>query len=329
MIRPAAFGEQLGDGRVDCHLCPAECRLTKGKHGNCASRFNQGGTLVTDNYGETVTIALDPIEKKPLYHFFPGTQILSTGPNCCNLGCTFCQNWRISQQKAATTYVSPEELVELAQRERSVGIAFTYTEPMVWFEYIMDVAPLARKAGLKIVLVSNGYLNPEPLEALSPLVDAFNIDLKGVNERFYRLICKGKLAPVMDNIRKIAASKAHLEITNLIIPGENDSDRDIVALIDYVASVSDLIPLHFSAYHPDYEMERESTPAATLVRVRQMALNKLKYVYIGNLGSNERNDTHCPDCSHLLVKRAGFRAVVVGLTGRKCSVCGADSDIVV
>ncbi|MBI5265701.1 MAG: radical SAM protein, partial [candidate division Zixibacteria bacterium] len=164
MIHPAAYGERLDDGRVACHLCPAECRLREGVRGNCTSRFNQHGALVTDNYGEAVTIAVDPIEKKPLYHFYPGSQILSTGPNCCNLGCTFCQNWQISQQRTATTYVSPSELVELANREQSIGIAFTYTEPMVWFEYINDVAPLARRAGLKIVLVSNGYLNPEPLD---------------------------------------------------------------------------------------------------------------------------------------------------------------------
>lgn len=329
MIHPAAFSELLRNGQVACHLCPAECRLTVGKHGNCASRSNQNNVLVTDNYGEAVSVAVDPIEKKPLYHFYPGSRILSTGPNCCNLGCTFCQNWGISQQKADTTYVSPDQLVQLAKRERSIGIAFTYTEPMIWFEYIMDVAPLARAAGLKIVLVSNGYLNPEPLDALISITDAFNIDLKGIRDRFYIHLCKGKLGPVLDNIRRIAASGCHLEVTNLIIPGENDSDQDISDLVDFVASVSGKIPLHFSAYHPDYKLSRPPTPPATLFRARELALKKLDYVYVGNLGADEFNDTGCLGCGEVLVKRAGFRASMPGLRDGNCSHCGRKADIIV
>lgn len=327
MIYPAAHFDRLESGVVVCRLCPADCRLTKGKRGICESRFNQDGALVTDNYGEAVTLALDPIEKKPLYHFYPGTQILSTGPNCCNLGCTFCQNWLISQRRAQTNYISPEQLVTLAKKNGSLGLAFTYTEPMVWFEYIMDTAPLARSAGLKVVLVSNGYLNPEPMKELLAVTDAFNIDLKGIRERFYLRVCKGKLAPVLENIRRIAASSAHLEITNLIIPGENDSDADIADLISFVASVSDRIPLHFSAYHPDYQMDRPATPLSTLLRARRLTEGVLKHVYIGNIRGDEDNNTRCPECGHLLIQRRGFGAEIRGLTGGRCAACGAETGI--
>jgi pyruvate formate lyase activating enzyme len=327
MIHPAAHFDRLESGVVVCRLCPADCRLIEGKKGICESRFNQGGALVTDNYGEAVTLALDPIEKKPLYHFYPGTQILSTGPNCCNLGCTFCQNWLISQRKAKTNYLSPEQLVAIAKKDGSLGLAFTYTEPMVWFEYIMDTAPLARAAGLKVVLVSNGYLHPKPMEELLAVTDAFNIDLKGIRERFYLRICKGKLAPVLDNIRLIAASSAHLEITNLIIPGENDSDADISDLISFVASISDRIPLHFSAYHPDYRMDHPATPLSTMLRARRLTEGVLKYVYVGNIQGDEDNNTRCPECGHLLIQRRGFGAEIRGLTGGCCAACGAETGI--
>jgi pyruvate formate lyase activating enzyme len=327
MIHSAAYFDRLEHGQVVCRLCPADCRLTDGKRGICESRFNQGGTLVTDNYGEAVTLAVDPIEKKPLYHFYPGAHILSTGPNCCNLGCSFCQNWQISQRKIHTTYLSPGQLVTAAQDEHSLGIAFTYTEPMVWFEYIMDTAPLARAAGLKVVLVSNGYINPAPLDDLLGVTDAFNIDLKGIREQFYLRTCRGKLAPVLENIRRIAASGSHLEVTNLIIPGENDGDDEIRDLVSFVASVSDLIPLHFSAYHPDFEMKRPATPTVTLLRARSIALEQLKYVYLGNIQSTEGNDTICPVCGHLLITRRGFSSQIVGLTGSRCASCAAETGI--
>jgi pyruvate formate lyase activating enzyme len=327
MIHPAAFAEKLDGGEVRCLLCPADCRLTEGKRGICESRYNRQGKLVTENYGEAVTLSVDPIEKKPLYHFYPGSHILSTGPNCCNLGCTFCQNWLISQRRASTTFLSPQQLVRVAVDEKSLGIAFTYTEPLVWFEYILDVAPIAHSAGLKIVLVSNGYLNAAPLEELLPHVDAFNIDLKGMSERFYLRVCKGKVAPVLANIQRIAQSSAHLEITNLVIPGENDSAAEIEALVSFVASVSDRIPLHFSAYHPHYKMTNEATPLSTLRLAGQIGRRYLKYVYLGNVSSDEGNDTLCPSCGHVLVARSEYLAAVRGLDGSRCSRCGVESDI--
>lgn len=328
MIRPAAYGETLEDGKVACHLCPAECRLNEGKAGICGCRFNKGGELVTENYGELVTIGVDPIEKKPLYHFYPAKDILSTGANGCNFGCLHCQNWAISQKKVPTRQCTPEQLVDAALESDSIGVAFTYTEPMIWYEYIMDCAPLLRQAGLKVVLVSNGYINAEPLKRLLPVIDAVNIDLKGMRPEFYRTVCRGRLEPILDNIRSIAESEVHLEVTNLIIPGKNDSDDDINMLVDYLASVSELIPLHLSAYRPDYKMKIEATTTATLLQARQIAMAKLKYVYLGNVSLSEGSDTHCPQCAGLLIGRNGYVAVVEGLSAGNCLQCGFATGII-
>lgn len=327
MLQTAAYFEQLEGGAVICRLCPAECRLAEGKVGICRCRFNKGGELLTDSYGEVVTIAVDPIEKKPLYHYYPGSQILSTGPNCCNLGCLHCQNWTISQEAVRTVYMSPESLLQAALSHGSIGVAFTYTEPIMWFEYIKDVAPLLRANGLKVVLVTNGYVQPGPLEDLIGITDAMNVDIKGFRELFYRRICKGKLQPVLENIRRIAASGIHLELTNLIIPEENDSDEDLTALIDFVASVSPRIPLHFSAFHPDYKLHREATPVETLLRARKLAEGKLAYVYLGNVHLAGGSDTHCPECNNLLISRTGYRTVMSGIRGGHCSRCRAETDI--
>jgi pyruvate formate lyase activating enzyme len=327
MIKEASYFDRLENGVVLCRLCPAECRLTEGKSGICGSRSNRGGRLVTDNYGELVTLAVDPIEKKPLYHFYPGSMILSTGPNCCNLGCTHCQNWGISQRKTSTVSFTPERLVQSAREHDSIGVAFTYTEPMVWFEFIMDTAPLLRKEGLKVVLVTNGYATPEPFADFLSVTDAMNIDLKGIRPEFYARICKGKLAPVLDNIRSAAAAGVHLELTNLLIPNENDSPDDISALVDFVAGVSDEIPLHFSAYHPEYQATQPATPAATLALALSLASRKLKYVYIGNIAGGAGHDTICPGCGSLLIKRTGYRVQVIGLAAGLCLTCGLDTHI--
>jgi pyruvate formate lyase activating enzyme len=327
MIRDASWFEKLDNGAVLCRLCPAECRLTMGKAGICGSRFNQDGRLVTDNYGELVTLAVDPIEKKPLYHFYPGSMILSTGPNCCNLGCTHCQNWTISQQKTSTVYFTPDRLVQAAREHNSIGVAFTYTEPMVWYEFIMDVAPLLRKRGFKVVLVTNGYAMPGPFADFLSVSDAMNIDLKGIRPEFYARVCKGKLSPVLDNIRSAVAAGVHLELTNLLIPNENDNPQDISDLIDFVAGVSVEIPIHFSAYHPDYQATQPTTPVSTLSLALKLATRKLKYVYVGNIAGGVGHDTNCPSCGTLLIKRSGYRVQIMGLTAGICPKCGFDTHI--
>ncbi len=328
MIKSAQYYEKLDDQIVRCTLCPAYCKLTDGKVGICGSRLNKGGELVTDNYGELVTIAVDPIEKKPLYHFYPGKDILSTGANGCNFACINCQNWTISQRKVRTMYFPPERLVESAKQHGSIGVAFTYTEPMIWFEYLMDTMPLLRKAGLKTVLVTNGYINPEPLRELVKYVDAMNIDLKGIRPEFYLKVCKGKLEPVLDTIRFVKQSGVHLELTNLIIPDRNDSDDDLSALVDFVASVSTDIPLHLSAFHPDYELDTHPTPMATLLRAREIAQSKLQYVYIGNARIEGGSDTFCPQCGRLLIGRDGYSVEIKGLNGSICDGCNYDTGIV-
>ena len=328
MIRSAAYFEKLEGTRVQCHLCPAECKLDEGKIGICGSRFVRNGDLVTDNYGEVVSVAIDPIEKKPLYHFYPAKSILSTGANGCNLGCEHCQNWSISQEKAPTRFLSPEQLTELAQSRNTLGVAFTYTEPIIWYEYIRDTAPLLKEIGQKVVLVTNGYINPEPLKALMPVMDAANVDLKGMRPQFYKKICKGKLAPVMDTIRTMGEYGIHLEITNLIIPTLNDSDKEIEDLVDFVASISDLIPLHFSAYHPDYKLDLPATPAETMLKARAIAMDKLKFVYVGNIFLEGCSDTVCPGCGRTLIERSGYHTRVEGLVGGKCERCGFETGIV-
>jgi len=328
MIKKAAYYEKIEDDIVICQLCPFHCRLSPDKKGICKSRFNREGELVTDNYGELVTLAVDPIEKKPLYHFHPSKDILSTGPNSCNFKCQHCQNWSISQKRTRTFFVPPETLVETALNYHSIGVAFTYTEPLMWFEYIMDVAPLLRAENLKVVLVTNGYIDPEPLEELIPLVDAANVDLKSMNPDFYRKICKGKLEPVLENIKRLAESKVHLELTNLIIPGKNDSESELKELVDFIAGLSDMIPVHFSAYYPNYKMEVEATPPDILFKVREMARMRLKYVFLGNIAAPGGSDSHCPSCGHLLIERKGYHTRVLGVEAGICAKCGFKTGII-
>ena len=328
MIKEAMYYEQIGSDRVQCHLCPAECLLKDGQQGICVNRYNKNGKLYTDNYAEVVTIAVDPIEKKPLYHFYPGTDILSTGPNGCNFKCLNCQNWTISQEKVKTINIQPEKLAELAREHNTIGVAFTYTEPLIWFEYILDAARHLKEQNLKVVLVSNGYINPKPFAEILPLVDAFNIDIKSMSPDFYIKICKGKLQPVLDTIKTIADSESYLELTNLLIPQENDSTEEIMELIEFVASISEDIPLHFSAYHPDYKMDREATPPEKLIEAFELAQKRLNYVYIGNMLTEKGKDTICPKCSHILIKRRYFEVIDINPGLPICTNCGFQANII-
>ena len=328
MIREASYYRSLDQGSVVCELCPALCSLRPGQIGICGSRYNESGKLLTDNYGELVTVGIDPIEKKPLYHFFPGAKILSTGTSGCNFGCLNCQNWQISQNKQPSTYSSPESLVYMAKEHDALGVAFTYTEPMIWYEYIRDTAPLLNEAGLKVVLVSNGYISKEPLDDLLPFLDAVNIDLKSTRPDFYKKICKGKLEPVMENIERFYRADVHLEVTNLIIPGHNDTDEDFKAVADFIGGISPEIPLHFSAFHPDYKLAAVPTAVETMIRARDTALKQLRFVYIGNMVVEGTADTKCPDCGAVLVSRENYRIKIVELEGGNCARCGAESGII-
>ena len=328
MITEAAFYEQSEDSKVICHLCPAECLLALDKVGICNCRFNKNGKLMTDNYAEVVALAVDPIEKKPLYHYYPSQNILSIGANGCNFGCLNCQNWEISQENVTTKTVLPEQLVSLAKEHNSIGVAFTYTEPFIWYEYIYESAQLLKKNNLSVVLVSNGYINQKPLKKLLPFIDAINIDLKSMDSNFYKKICKGKLQPVLDTIVTIANSDTHLELTNLVIPGYNDSEDQIEKLVDFVASLSEYIPMHFSAYHPDYKMTAPATSEEMLYKAAEIARKKMKYVFVGNIGCHRYTDSHCPNCSNLLIRRLGYKTEVVGLDVSHCTQCGFDTKII-
>lgn len=330
-MQEARFYEKLEDGRVWCHLCPQNCRISPGHVGFCRARKNEGGVLYTLNYGRISAWGIDPIEKKPLYHFYPGTQIFSVGTFGCNFHCGFCQNWQIAHGEPLTQTCSPAELVEIAcraeERSGSIGIAYTYSEPLIWYEYVCDAARLAREKGLKNVLVTNGSVQEEPLRELLPYIDAMNIDVKAFTEDFYREICRGKLGPVLRTV-EIAHGRCHVEITNLIVPTKNDGEEEIAALVDWVASLDPAIPLHFSRYFPQYRFNLPPTPLATLKKAREIALKKLKYVYIGNAPELGEDDTFCPNCRNLLIERTGYRTTVTGLRERRCTQCGREIEIV-
>jgi len=328
MIHDARYFSTLENTNVQCQLCPARCVLKPGQYGICGSRYNDDGRLKTDNFGETVTVALDPIEKKPLYHFLPTSDIISIGPNGCNLSCRHCQNWQISQEKTATTYIEPDMLPRIAGQKDSVGVAYTYTEPLIWIEYILAAAPRIREAGLVNVVVSNGYINPEPLGDILPYIDAFNIDLKGMRPEFYTKVCRGELEPVLEVIKAIAASDSHLEVTNLVIPELNDSDKDFHDLGRFLASTDKSIPLHISAYHPSYKMDKPMTPTETLMRGGEILSQYLDFVFVGNVRMDKYSHTACANCGHLLIRRTGYHVVVCGLDENSaCQKCGTPSKI--
>lgn len=331
-MREAEFYERAGE-KVTCSLCPHNCHLGEGQKGLCRVRKNIGGKLYTLNYALVSSWGLDPIEKKPLYHFYPGSQIFSVGTFGCNFHCRFCQNWEIAHGEPVTESIPPEKLVDIAVGARdksgSVGIAYTYSEPVVWYEYVYDSAKLAHEKGLKNVLVTNGSIQEEPLKRLLLYIDAMNIDVKAITGDYYRRVCRGELEPVLRTVEK-AYGRCHIELTTLLVPGMNDRDEEIGTLVDWVASLDVSIPLHFSRYFPRYEMELPPTPLKTLTRAWELARSKLRYVYIGNaweLGEDYSN-TRCPACHNLLVRRSGYGVTFPGLKGRRCKECGTEIEIV-
>jgi pyruvate formate lyase activating enzyme len=319
-LKEALFYEKLTDRQVVCRLCPHDCRIAEGKRGICGVRENRDGTLIALSYGHPASVQMDPIEKKPLYHVYPGSQILSLGGVGCNLSCGFCQNWSLVESPIPRAVVAPDRILDLAQKHGAVGVAWTYNEPFIWYEYIMDAGRRVKDAGLINVLVTNGYVNPEPLEEMRGLIDAMNIDLKAIDDSFYRKNCKGRLDPVLETIR-IADSMCLVEVTNLIIPGQNDSPDAIGRLVDFIASVNRDIPLHFSRYFPHRSFDAPPTPEDTLTRAFQAARERLSYVYLGNVTLENGNDTRCPRCGTQLVSRRGYHTQVIGMTGNTCSAC--------
>ncbi len=317
---------KTGD-KTQCLLCPHNCILSEGRSGICGARRNNEGIIELITYGVISGYALDPIEKKPLYHFFPGTNILSIGSYGCNMHCDFCQNYSISQRTAAgfTVKTEAEKIVNDAVAAlHNTGIAFTYNEPVIWFEYIRDVAAKAKKKGLRIVIVSNGYVNEDPLDEIISFTDAFNIDLKAFNNDFYRKLTGAELEPVKKSLLKIARSGRHLEITTLIIPGYNDNDKEIASQAQWIAGeLGKDTPLHLSRYFPMYKREDPATPDETLKRLAKIAADYLNYVYIGNLSTETGQNTKCPNCQKVVTRRVGYNIKLQNLDQKgNCSSCG-------
>jgi len=328
-MKEAQYYEKLDGQRVRCKLCPHGCLIAEGKTGLCRVRLNEGGTLYSVIYGRVTSVAMDPIEKKPLYHFHPGTAILSLGTMGCNFACMFCQNYTIAQMDAATRPLSSQDAVQAALANDSIGIAYTYNEPFIWFEYVLETAKLARENGLKNVLVTNGYVQQEPLNELLPFVDALNIDIKSIRPEFYKKICRGSLEPVLETC-KTASKAALVEVTNLIIPGHNDGDDDFEKLAAWIAeNMGRQTPAHLSAYFPCWKMTAPPTPQATLERAYEIFARHLDYVYLGNVRSRKGADTVCRSCGATLIERVGYNTSVVGLAeDGKCAKCGEGNNIV-
>lgn len=326
-MEEARFYEKLQDSKVRCHLCPHECMIADGKRGICGVRENQNGILYSLIYEQVSSYGVDPIEKKPLYHFHPGSSAFSVGTVGCNLSCMFCQNWEISQNTVSTYRMTSQEVVTLAQQYHCESIAYTYNEPSVWYEFVYDTADKAKNEGIYNILVTNGFIQEEPLQNLLPLIDALNIDVKAFTEEFYKELCHGKLSPVLKAV-EIAKKHTWVEITTLLIPGRNDSDEEIQELIDWVASLGVETPLHFSRYFPHYKLRLPSTPVETLERARSIALEKLRYVYIGNVWGHEADNTYCYSCKTPVIVRRGFSPSVVRLHDTVCETCGAQIDLV-
>ena len=313
---------------VKCRLCPKGCLISEGHRGDCQTRENRGGVLHTMTYGNPCSLAVDPIEKKPFYHFLPGTTALSLATAGCNLHCLYCQNWQISQfppEKVDFIRLFPEQVVDSALQEKSPSIAFTYSEPTIFYEYMCDTARLARAQGVRSVVISAGYINPEPLQELCGLVDAIKIDLKGINERFYEEVCSATLAPVLEAIRIIARSGIHLEIVNLVVPTLNDDPEDMRRLARWVCDQAGPdVPLHFSRFQPQYRLQNlPPTPVESLEQARQAGLEEgLHYVYIGNVPGHEGNNTFCPRCGQVVIRRSGFTVTEMYLQDGHCAHCG-------
>uniref|UniRef100_A0A7C4RU17 AmmeMemoRadiSam system radical SAM enzyme n=1 Tax=Desulfatirhabdium butyrativorans TaxID=340467 RepID=A0A7C4RU17_9BACT len=314
---------------VRCTLCAKNCMIAPGERGVCRARMNENGKLFSLVYGKPVALHLDPIEKKPFYHFLPGKQAYSLGTTGCPLSCQFCQNWEISQampEDIAAPYRSPEWIRQEASIRSAPVIAFTYNEPTVFFEYMMDIASLAKEKGIRCVVVSCGFMNPQPLQEMCMMMDAIKIDLKGFSGDFYRRFCKADLEPVLRSIKTVAKSKVHLEIVNLVIPGLNDSLPMMTELIRWVAGeIGPDVPIHFTRFHPDYQMRNlPPTPVATLEKAYDLALQAgLRYPYVGNVPAHPGNHTRCPNCHRVVIERNGFFVVSHHLEAGKCRYCGA------
>lgn len=328
----ARYAENHADNTVTCLLCPHHCRVKEGMDGRCHSRGVRQGVLCALGYGKISSAHEDPMEKKPLYHFLPGTSIFSLGGWGCNLRCIFCQNWTISQKsiEAAGDTVTPSDVIKAAQKYQSRSIAYTYNEPLINIEFVAECAVLARRSGLANVLVTNGFIEESPARDILPFIDALNVDIKSMEDDFYRKHCGGELAPVLNFCVLAHQTGCHVEITNLVIPGLNDAPDLFDRLAGWISREMDRsVPLHLSAYHPDYKLSNPPTPATTLIDAARRCKKQLDFVYIGNVGTTEGQNTVCPHCAEEWIRRRGYGVQIVGIHEGHCRGCGMVSGVVV
>ncbi len=327
-MKEALYYKKLENHKVQCVLCPRKCIILENNIGNCGARKNIKGKLYSLVYGKAASYNIDPIEKKPLYHFLPGSSSFSFGTVGCNLHCFHCQNWQISQAKADEFFqqeLMPADIIKLAIKNKCESISYTYNEPTVFYEYMIETAKLAKKKNLKNVIVSNGYINEEPLKKLCRYIDAANIDLKSINNDFYKKICSGAVEQVLNSLKTLQKNKVWIEITNLIIPGENDNLKDIEKLCRWIKENLGInVPLHFSAFYPTYKMpDKEPTNASVLFKARDVALKQgINYVYAGNVFAGQAGNTYCPKCKKLLIERGYMNVYKNNIKNNKCIFCG-------
>ena len=324
----ARWWEPEEKGRVHCYLCPRHCHIGDGQVGFCFIRANRGGRLYNLGYGRPAAVQVDPIEKKPLNHFLPGTKIFSLGTAGCNMGCFFCQNWEISKAKSdqvRSSTLDPARVVEMARKENCGSIAFTYNEPTIWGEYVIDIAREARRQGLNTVMVTNGYVTREAFFDIYDHIDAANVDLKAFTEDFYSRVTLTHLDPVLEVLKWLRReTNVWFELTTLLIPGLNDGDAEIRKLAEWILhNLGEDVPLHFTAFHPDFKLrDRQSTPPETLHRARALALEAgLQYVYEGNIFT-EAGNTYCPNCGTILIERSWHSVLADRLDEGRCPRCG-------
>ena len=328
---PARWWVQRADGRLECQLCPRGCKLQDGQHGFCFVRQRQGDHLELTTYGRTSGFGLDPIEKKPLHHFLPGSSVLSFGTAGCNLGCRYCQNWDISKAKALDRLgerASPAQIAAAGKHLGCRSVAFTYNDPVIFAEYAIDVAEACHAVGLQTVAVTAGYISAAARPAFFHAMDAANVDLKAFTDHFYERLCFARLQPVLDTLIYLRReTSVWLEVTTLLIPGWNDSEAEIDRASDwFAAELGPDVPWHFTAFHPDFKMlTTPARPRRTLDRARRIARSKgMRYVYTGNVHDPTGNSTWCPDCGLLLIERRGYEIGRYNLEGNRCRACGCE-----
>jgi len=332
-MKEAKYYKFLANKKIKCNLCPHYCHLSLNQTGWCGVRTNINNRLITNIYGQLSSLALDPIEKKPLYHFLPGTEILSVGTTGCNLKCPFCQNWAISQEfsEIKTFFYSPQDLVDLALAKNIKSIAYTYSEPIVWFEYVWETAKLAQENNLKNVLVTNGFINPAPLKDLLPYIDAVNLDLKSFNPAVYQQTLKGGLEEVKKSLEEMLAANLALEITTLVVTGLNDKIEEMESINNYLSSLDSDIPWHLSRYYSNYNYQQKATEIDFMLEIFARSKEKLNFVYLGNCpGEIFGQNTICPNCQTVLIERHNYKVYYENIDkkGQKCLNCSQRINVI-